>query len=340
MVCDFFQRLHGPFLKKKRVHELEFSTGSRVVSLPCAEDTIRGFSGVHMLVIDEAARVPDDLYRAVRPMLAVSRRPAGLPVHPLRQARLLLRRLGQRRRRLDAHRGARLANLAASPRNSWRRNAVASANRGFARNTTAPSRPWKVWSTPISPGVWYIRELSASESAARSKDERGPPLKPGRSPLLRATGSLAATEVPQGRPVGGIDFGFRNPFAAIWGVLDRDGILWLTGEHYARQKPLSHHARHLPREVRWYADPSGATEISELRCAGFAVSRRQQRPAPRHRRRHRPPGKRDPANPRRPLPEPPRRGRPLPLGVPSARNAGRRRRWMRTTTPWRRCAIW
>jgi hypothetical protein len=75
-----------------------------------------------------------------------------------------------------------------------------------------------------------------------------------------------------GRPVGGIDFGFRNPFAAVWGVEDRDGVLWLTGEHYARQKPLSHHARRLPRDVRWYADPSGATERAELRCAGFTVA--------------------------------------------------------------------
>jgi hypothetical protein len=32
---------------------------------------------------------------------------------------------------------------------------------------------------------------------------------------------------PQGgRRVGGIDFGFRNPFAAVWGTLDRDGILF------------------------------------------------------------------------------------------------------------------
>ncbi len=74
-----------------------------------------------------------------------------------------------------------------------------------------------------------------------------------------------------GRKVGGIDFGFRNPFAAIWGVLDRDGVLYLTGEHYARQKPLSYHAQHMPRDVTWYADPSGATERCELRCAGFVV---------------------------------------------------------------------
>ncbi len=40
--------------------------------LPGREETIRSFSGVNLLVIDEAARVPDDLYRSVRPMLAVS----------------------------------------------------------------------------------------------------------------------------------------------------------------------------------------------------------------------------------------------------------------------------
>src|SRR5271168_3589882 len=63
----------------------------------------------------------------------------------------------------------------------------------------------------------------------------------------------------------------RNPFAAIWGLVDKGGVLWLTGEHYSREKPLSHHAAHLPKDVTWYADPSGANEICELRCAGFVV---------------------------------------------------------------------
>ena len=51
---------------------LELANGSRVVSLPGKEGTVRSFSGVNLLVIDEAARVSDDLYRSVRPMLAVS----------------------------------------------------------------------------------------------------------------------------------------------------------------------------------------------------------------------------------------------------------------------------
>ncbi len=51
---------------------LELSNGSRLVSLPTNEGGIRSYSGVRLLVVDEAARVPDDLYMAVRPMLAVS----------------------------------------------------------------------------------------------------------------------------------------------------------------------------------------------------------------------------------------------------------------------------
>jgi hypothetical protein len=51
---------------------LELENGSRVLGLPGGESTVRGFASVDLLIIDEAARVPDDLYRAVRPMLAVS----------------------------------------------------------------------------------------------------------------------------------------------------------------------------------------------------------------------------------------------------------------------------
>jgi hypothetical protein len=52
---------------------LELANGSRIISLPGDEETIRCYSGVRLLVIDEAARVPDALYYSVRPMLAVSR---------------------------------------------------------------------------------------------------------------------------------------------------------------------------------------------------------------------------------------------------------------------------
>jgi phage terminase large subunit len=71
--------------------------------------------------------------------------------------------------------------------------------------------------------------------------------------------------------VGGLDFGFRNPFAAIWGVLDRDDILWITGEYYQHERPLSHHVGKIPRNVEWYADPSEAGDIAELKVANYTV---------------------------------------------------------------------
>jgi len=46
--------------------------GSRVVGLPAKEGTVRGFSKVSLLVVDEAARVPDDVYEALMPSLAVA----------------------------------------------------------------------------------------------------------------------------------------------------------------------------------------------------------------------------------------------------------------------------
>jgi hypothetical protein len=51
---------------------LQFPNGSRIVGLPGTEATVRGFSAVSLLLVDEASRVSDDLYLAVRPMLAVS----------------------------------------------------------------------------------------------------------------------------------------------------------------------------------------------------------------------------------------------------------------------------
>ncbi|HEY1387188.1 MAG TPA: terminase family protein [Ktedonobacterales bacterium] len=61
-----------PHLNEDNKLSLQLANGSRIVSLPSSEATIRGFSAVDLAIFDEDARVPDDLYRAVRPMLAVS----------------------------------------------------------------------------------------------------------------------------------------------------------------------------------------------------------------------------------------------------------------------------
>ena len=50
---------------------LALPNGSRIVGLPGTEGTVRGFSAVSLLLIDEASRVSDATYKSLRPMLAV-----------------------------------------------------------------------------------------------------------------------------------------------------------------------------------------------------------------------------------------------------------------------------
>jgi Terminase large subunit, T4likevirus-type, N-terminal len=72
-VLSFYRDLGRPVLPQaERKLSLELENGSRIVTLPGSEKTIRGFSGAVLLILDEAARVADELYFAVRPMLAVS----------------------------------------------------------------------------------------------------------------------------------------------------------------------------------------------------------------------------------------------------------------------------
>ena len=51
---------------------LTLGNGSRIVGLPGREANVRGYSAPSLVVIDEAARVEDSLYYALRPMLATS----------------------------------------------------------------------------------------------------------------------------------------------------------------------------------------------------------------------------------------------------------------------------
>ncbi len=72
-VTTFYRELGEPVpAREASALRLTLENGSRIIALPGSEATIRGFSGVSLLIIDEAARVDDPLYYSVRPMLAVS----------------------------------------------------------------------------------------------------------------------------------------------------------------------------------------------------------------------------------------------------------------------------
>jgi hypothetical protein len=224
---------------------LELANGSRVLGLPGVEATVRGFSRAALLLIDEAAKVPDDLYRAVRPMLAVSRGRLVCLSTPFGQRGFFFREW--------------------CSDNPWRRFRV-------TWHDCPRIAPSFIESERGSMGeTWVDQEYNCLFTALEGL------VYPDFEACL-VDGAPAA-----GRAVGGIDWGFNNPFAAVWGYLDRDDVLWVGWEHYRRlcaprENILAIRARHEddpscpdPARVTWYADPSGPGEIVECRAAGWKV---------------------------------------------------------------------
>ncbi|MBR1156583.1 terminase family protein [Bradyrhizobium sp. JYMT SZCCT0428] len=64
---------NGPSIAAESALKIEFTNGARILALPGTEKTIRGIAGAALIVIDEAARVEDELLAAVRPMLATAK---------------------------------------------------------------------------------------------------------------------------------------------------------------------------------------------------------------------------------------------------------------------------
>jgi phage terminase large subunit-like protein len=72
-VSDLYNSLPArPKLVEDNRLSMALSNGSRIVSLPSSEATIRGYSCVDLIIEDESAAVPDELHEACEPMLAVS----------------------------------------------------------------------------------------------------------------------------------------------------------------------------------------------------------------------------------------------------------------------------
>jgi hypothetical protein len=71
-VRDFVARLDVKPRGDGQNKSVVLPNGSRIVGVPSKQSTVRGFSGVSLLIIDEAAHAPDDLYLAMRPVLASS----------------------------------------------------------------------------------------------------------------------------------------------------------------------------------------------------------------------------------------------------------------------------
>jgi hypothetical protein len=59
-----------PELEEDTKLTLKFSNGSRIISLPGSQKTVRGFTAPDLIIVDEDAQAEDELYGALFPMLS------------------------------------------------------------------------------------------------------------------------------------------------------------------------------------------------------------------------------------------------------------------------------
>lgn len=72
-IHGFWQQLPGaPAAEQESLTRMELANGSRIISLPGSEKTVRGYSAATLIIMDEAARIPDELLASVTPMLATT----------------------------------------------------------------------------------------------------------------------------------------------------------------------------------------------------------------------------------------------------------------------------
>jgi hypothetical protein len=242
---------------KETTTQLEFSNASRIVCLPGKEETIRSFQGVKLLVLDEAARIPDDLYASVSPMTGVSRGRTICLSTPFGQRGWWYKEWHDsqspwQRFRVPWQRCPRLS-----------REFIGEEKRKFGEHWI--SQEYECSFTAME-GLVYPDFLEQTRFAGWNGD---------RHLLCEAPEGRSRQKVPvplpsAGKRVGGIDFGFRNPFAALWGQV-QDDTLHIENEVYVRETPLCTLLGMLPKNVMWSADPAGASEIEQMRLAGFNV---------------------------------------------------------------------
>lgn len=198
--------------------EMEFENGSRIVALPGKEETIRGFSGVALLIVDEAARVPDALYQAVRPMLAVSGGQIILLSTPFGNVDSSFEN-GRQAEAVGIAHGLRLTTARASRASGWKRKESRSAISGSSRNTCASSKTtfqpssgtktsWRRWTTKSCRiGVLEMRWNDDYEDRSPIRSYSGVRVKGAEGGREERKSAPSPSPVTKIRPIVGLDLG-------------------------------------------------------------------------------------------------------------------------------------
>ena len=241
-VLHLFEALERPVaVRTASTLRLELVNGSRIISLPAQEETIRGYSGVNLLLIDEAARVSDALYRSIRPMLAVS------------QGRIVA---------LSTPFGKRGWFY-----EEWRGDADWERYRVPARDIPRIPASFLEQERVSLGDAWFRQEYGCDFTMMSGL------VYPEFADCIVDTWDPARME----HSCAGVDFGFHTPSAVVFGCQDKDDVLWIVDEVYGARRTdeelvrlIQPRARQYRTELFW-CDPSAPQSIVKMRRADFAA---------------------------------------------------------------------
>jgi hypothetical protein len=196
-----YKRLGRPVPRETdRVSQLDFANGSRIIPLPNNEEAIRGYTPT-LILIDEAARVPDELFKAINPMLALGNAQLIVLSTPFGKRGFFYKEwIGE---------------------GKWERIKVT------ADDCPRIDRDFLADEKRALGDVWYSQEYLCSFQQAEGI------VYPEWPDCL--VDPVPIESLGECRGFAGCDFGFFNPSAVVFSLLDRDDVLWLVEEIYGRR---------------------------------------------------------------------------------------------------------
>jgi hypothetical protein len=241
---EMLETIHGLYKKLKkpvprdtdRRSVLDFENGSRIMPMTANEDTSVGFTPT-LIVIDEAARVPDALYDALKPMMALGSCELIALSTPFGKKGWFWQEW-------------------LSDKRPWKRVKVTAENcprisKEFLEDERLGARSQS----------WFLQEYFCSFEQVEGLVY----------PDFAACVSDLPNPWPLGRYLSGVDWGYHNPACVLVGMKTHDDVLWLLEEVYGSRmtnEDLTRRACALadryPIEL-FYCDPAEPGSIEMFR---------------------------------------------------------------------------
>jgi len=232
---------------------VRFSNGSRIEAVTTSAMGVRSFSAPGLVIIDEAAFVPDALYYAVRPMLATSRDGVLL-----------------------------LSSSASEPTGFFFETCRAIDEDG------GEGGGWRKWTVPSSSCPRISEEFLAEERRRMPQWQFEREYECKFSPAIAQAGMVYpwfsdvshVGDPPETfvRVVGAVDWGFRKPGALLVLGEAPDGVAWVLDEVYATEQDIDwwvEQAYGLTGEhgvKAWKCDPEDPSNIRKFRAKPLPAS--------------------------------------------------------------------